>query len=421
MKVSRQVALWLGMLVISSTPAWGTLEEIPEAAGFSADSVLFDFSGTVAGAGAEDVLNKWGIVFERSEDSVPRIGISFQLGFVNQFVVNQPANEDSPDQPLAIRFRNPARKVGFVLRNAGSSAEVTAFDAQGRELGTVTLNTSGEPNPQAVGTTDPAGISLLLIRYMPFGVPGPPAPVVEEIDDLHVEFLNRPEFSIYFAQVGDAPIPGFGALQTAFVVTNLSGSTANGEIRFFDSQGVPMAVATGSGTGEVFPLALPARGSFSFSTLGTSDPIAVGYAKVTCNVPIDGTGIFKIVNTTGGLISEAGVGAAEGRYVSIGAVQKTQQGNFDSGIAVVNTGTESATSVIELLDEQGVVQAANLLDAQLDPGHHNAKFLSELFPAYKDASFTGTVRVSSNQPLAMVILRAAAGIVQSSLPVGSLE
>lgn len=424
MWAKRNIALCCGLLWLCTTPLPAALEVIPGAGGFSGDSVQFDFSGLVTGSNAQHALAKWGITFESTADSVPRVGVFAQLSFVNTYVVNQPVSEGSPDRPLAILFRHPARKVGFFLRDTGASVTVRAFDVTGRDLGSVVLNTAGADGAHAVETTDPAGISKLVIAYDPPTImlpEGPFPPTVEKLDDLKVEFLQRPQFSIYFAQIGDGPIPGIGKFQTSFVVTNLSGSTATGEIRFFNSLGNPLQVSNGAVTAHTFPINLPARGSYSFATPGTANPIAVGYARVTSNVPIDGTAIFRVLNPAGGLISEAGVGAAEGRYVSVGAVQKVLQGNFDSGIAVVNTGTAAANGFIELLNEAGQVVGTNAEVAQLAAGAHTAKFLSDMFGNLAAQNFAGTVRVVSDQPLAVVILRTSSGLVQSSLPVGSLE
>jgi hypothetical protein len=407
---------WLGWTV----PLSAALQEIPGGTGFSPDSVLFDFSGLVAGAPAQDLLAKWGIRFEQSPDAIPEVDQIVQLGFVNSFVVNRPPEGGDATKPMVITFRYPARKVAFFLRDTNPQVNVKAFDNLGTNLGEVNLAATHQGSATfAIGTDDPKGISKLLITYVPDSQT--PQLLVESVDDLKVEFISRPQFTIYFAQVGDGPIPGVGKLQTAFVVTNLSGSTAVGEIRFFSSQGNPLQVSDGTATASSFPLNLPPRGSFSFTTAGTAQPIAVGYAKVTANVPVDGTAIFRIVNNSGGLISEAGVGAAEGHLVSVGAVQKLSAGNIDSGIAVVNAGTVRSTAFVQLIEPSGQTRDTNFGAVQLDPGTHNAQFLSQMFSSLQNQDFTGTVRIVSDQPLALVILRTAAGLVQSSLPVGSLE
>ncbi len=420
----RKVFLLWGCWICWTAPLSAALQEIPGGSGFSPESVTFDFSSLVAGAPAQDLLAKWGIRFEQSADAVPEVDQIVQLGFVNSFVVNRTPEGGDATKPIVITFRYPARKVAFFLRDTNPEVTVQAFDNLGVDLGTVSLNaTSGGSATYAVGTDHARGISKLLITYKPSegGPPQDPQYLLESVDDLKVEFIQRPQFTIYFAQVGDGPIPGVGKLQTAFVVTNLSGSTAVGEIRFFRSDGAPLAVSDGTTTASTFPLNLPPRGSFSFTTAGNANPIAVGYARVTANVPVDGTAIFRIVNSSGGLISEAGVGAAEGRLVSVGAVQKSTAGNIDSGIAVVNAGNVRSTAFVQLIDPDGHTRDTNFDAVQLDPGTHNAQFLSQMFRSLQNQDFSGTVRIVSDQPLALVILRTAAGLVQSSLPVGSLE
>jgi hypothetical protein len=105
----------------------------------------------------------------------------------------------------------------------------------------------------------------------------------------------------------------------------------------------------------------------------------------------------------------------------VGAVQKTVAGNFDGGVAIVNTTNRQATAWVELYNQDGNREGINPQIASLGPGQHDAQFLAQMFPGIANQDFDGTIRVLSDVPLAVVILRIAVGQVRSSLPVGSTE
>jgi len=105
----------------------------------------------------------------------------------------------------------------------------------------------------------------------------------------------------------------------------------------------------------------------------------------------------------------------------VGAVQKVAADVFDSGVAIVNTSGQPADVVAMLVAEDGTV--ADINDDILDlPAHnHTAKFMSELFPDFVNQNFQGTLVVTSDQPIGMVIVRTLNGLPRSALPVGSVQ
>jgi hypothetical protein len=284
----------------------------------------------------------------------------------------------------------------------------------GQDLGQV--NQTGLESPAFLGveTSSNRGIAKLLLSYGN-------TETAERIDFLLLEYRARPQFETYLAQVGDGP-PGAGSLQTTIVVSNLTNSTAIGELAFFDEQGQPMQLLVNGTMGSAFDFSIESFSGRSFATSATSQPVKVGWAKISSNVPVGGTAVFGILGGDGSVETEAGVGTSEGSSYSIGAVQKSLEGNFDSGIAVVNISDQVATARIDALDQNGDLVAVNSqLLGDLQPGEHVARFLSQIFEDLADQDFDGTIRITGNAPLAAVILRTAKGKVLSSLPVGSTE
>jgi hypothetical protein len=277
-----------------------------------------------------------------------------------------------------------------------------------------------EPTFIGVKSSNPDGIAKLLISYEN-------ADQAEEIDDLIVEFVDRPRFSTYLAQVADGPVAGVGAFQTTVIVSNLSNSTAIGELTFFDSDGEPLKVDMNGTSADRFDLLIPAYSSASFTSSGTATPVAVGYAHVTANVPVAGTALFRVVSASGEIVTEAGVGSESGKTEVVGAVQKVAAEQFDSGIAVVNVSdTDTENAQIQLYDQMGQkIDSRAIVDliegSTLPTGGHLARFLFQIFPQLQGQDFEGTIRILSNVPLVVVIMRAAEGLVVSSLPVGSVQ
>lgn len=408
---------WNVLIVVSlpifGSGAFGQLVDVSNSPGFSADSVAFTFNEYFPEAEAGRVLGAWGIRMSGQSGSVPRFKLYVIAGSSNVVVENSASDDSSANKALILDFEQPAKTVSFRVPASPEDSELTveAYSPLGVRLGNIRKEVPSH-ELVAVSTSNLAGIGKLVISWG--SNPDP-----EEIDDLHVEFLERQPTVVYLAQIGNGAIPGVGALQTTVVVTNLSNSTAEGELAFFASDSSPLELQFGSESGSVFLLGIPPGASVSFTTGGQD--LKVGYARVTSSVPVEATATFRVVGLTGNVLTEAGVGSARPALLQVGAVQKERAQDFDSGIAVVNVGDERANAVLELLNPAGQVIATNDEIVNLNSGAHTAAFLSQIFPSVANQDFEGSIRIRSNQPMAAVILRAKQGLVYSSLPVGSTE
>ena len=105
----------------------------------------------------------------------------------------------------------------------------------------------------------------------------------------------------------------------------------------------------------------------------------------------------------------------------MGAVQRFVQLGVNSGIAVVNSSDAASDATAFLLTSSGEV--IQVEEGQLDllGGQHRAVFLDELFGDLPEGDVEGSLLVTSDQPLAIVVLRTIFGLVSSSLPVGSTQ
>jgi hypothetical protein len=409
----RSILVSFCALFLFQATAFGQLTKITSPSGFSADSVKFSFQELQEDVDASDLLARWGVTFSGVAGSVPRSALIYASvggSEPDRVVRNQPASgSSSANIPLVINFKYPVSRVAFQIGNGSESTRVTvkAYDPLGVNLGTVTEDDLGQEKYLGVGTTSARGIAKLTIDYGN-------SQELEQIDDLTLEYISRPRFNTYLAQVGDAD----NLLQTILVISNLTNSTAQGELRLFNSDGTAMQLKLGSKTDSRFAFSIPPFSTLNLPSPGTSSPLKVGYATIEANVPVDGTAIFRVV--PGGVtVAEAGVGSAAARPFAVGVAQKVDADGFNTGLAVLNPSGTACNARVLLVDESGVTVAVNELDFDLPPGGHKARFLGELFSEYEDQDFQGSMVITSDQPLALVILRTLGGLPQSTLPVGS--
>jgi len=403
----RTVVCAFALAIAGFLSVHAQVTKITNPSAFDQNSVTLDFQEYQADILACDIFGKWGLSFQNNGDA-PRIAMVIPpIGGAEADRVL--LNQSSPDLPLVINFKFPVSRVGFYASNGSSSTAVvlTAFDPLGTKLGTVTENGLAEEKFIGISTTSNRGIAKLLVDY---------GGAAEQIDNIVFTYVDRPQFKTYLAQVGDAK----DMLETILVISNLTNSTATGELRLFSSNGTTMTVKLGGQSGTVFPFSLPPFSSKTLPTGATSNPLVVGYAEIESNVPVEGTAIFRLLSGQN-VLAEAGVGAAVPRHLVVGAVQKIAALGFDTGVAVVNASDQPVDARVLLYNESGMLVAVNEKDLDLGPHGQMPKYVSELFPQIKDSDFTGTLVVTSDKPIALVVIRTQGALVHSTLPVGSTQ
>jgi hypothetical protein len=407
-----KVAVFLGLVLLPLT-AYGQVTKLASPDDFSAEAIRVDFQDFKDGVPAADLLARWGLRFEGAENSTPRTHLIPSLiggGQSDVVVENESAGGMSAGEPMIINFKYPVSRVGCIVSNAGTANArmMTAYDPLGEVLGSVVENAPGEQKFVGIATTSNRGIAKLKIEY-------PMSNNDVQIDDLIFDFVSRPQFETFLPQVGDAA----GLLETIIVVTNLSNSAAQGDVTLTQSNGGALSMEMNGTTASVFPFVIPPYSSTTLVSSGASSPVKVGYGVIHSNVPVEGVAIFRIV-PGGALLSEVGVGAAPGRYLAVGVAQKVAAENFDTGVAVVNGGDQAADVTAFLVSEGGAVVAVNTTDLDLPAHNHSARFISELFPQFANSNFQGTLVLTSDQPLGIVMVRTLSGLPRSALPVGSM-
>ncbi len=403
-------SLVLGLVTLFFTPGYGAIKRLDDPNAFSGASVTIDFEGQIEGADARNLFGSWHLAFKAPDPDTVRIRSEFVL-FSNNVIRNEALEGSSSGRPLIINLGHPFKRVGFVLGNGGPgvSATARAFDEQGNLLGAEIVDDLMETTFLGLEDEGTAGIAKVTIDY---GA----SDAEEQIDDFIFDYGSSHVFNTYVAQVADAL-----QLQTVLVVSNLSATTADGELRLFDTTGAPLSLDLSGTTASVFPFSIEPFGSATFNTTGLGPDVSVGYACIEANAPVGSTAIFRILDAEGNATSEAGIGGSTGTYISVGVVQRRIQGDVNSGIAAVNISPDMNASSIRLLNGAGVEIASDLDFLDLEGGQQKARFLNEIFPGLPAEDLDGTLVITSDKPLVVAILRTAAGLVISSLPVGSTQ
>lgn len=401
-----------------------TSEDIPA---FSSDSVLFRFSSgkfPLEGARVNDLLSKWGVIFAGTGSTVQRIKVRITFLFdvltrdMTGALVNETLTGSSENQPLIVTFKNPSRRVLFRLAgDQSTTVTLKAFDPVGADLGTIThLGLSGGDSVGTllgIETTAALGMAKIVIDYGGSTVP-------EQVEELRLDFIARPRFNTFLAQVGDGTA-GDLKLQTVIAIANAgTNPVAKGSLKVFDSSGNPLSSKIDGVSASEFSFELPPGASKTLTTAGDG-PLKAGYAKIESSAPLEATAVFRtLAGSTGALISETGVGSAMGKITLVGTVQRFLQTKVDSGIALVNTSSTATTVEVSIAEEGGgLVTPKAKLD--LGPGQHRARFLPDLFPELSSRDFKGSIVIASVEPIAVVILRTVNGLAASSLPLASTE
>ena len=146
-------------------------------------------------------------------------------------------------------------------------------------------------------------------------------------------------------------------------------------------------------------------------------PFAPGWARATCSGPVKASLLFRLHNSEGVPIAEGGVNAAAVPATRFVTFAEQGEGQFGTGVAYANPSPNISVPVtFTARDTDGEVLASVV--RTLLPGGHDAHGMAELFGF---TSFTGSIEVTSTEPIVSLSINAEAAPVFSSLPPGELD
>ena len=205
--------------------------------------------------------------------------------------------------------------------------------------------------------------------------------------------------------------------QTTITYINYSSEEVSCRTDFLSDQGSPLMVSfAGLGTVDSRTDVLPPGGSVHEETdVELSSPLVPGWARASCSGPVKASLLFR--RFEGGVpTGEAGVNAATVPATRFVSFAEQGEGRLGTGVAYANPSDTAALLTFTARDTAGQTLAS--VDRNLSPNGHGAVNMSDLFDL---TSFTGSLEVTSTEPIVTLSLNFEADPVFSSLPPGELD
>ena len=203
--------------------------------------------------------------------------------------------------------------------------------------------------------------------------------------------------------------------QTTITYINYSREEVTCQTDFISDHGTPLMVSfAGLGTVDSRTDVLPPGGSVHQETnVELSAPLAPGWALANCSGPVQASLLFRWYNSEGMPVAEAGVNAATVPATRFVTFAEQGEGKNGTGVAYANPSDTAALVTFTARDADGEVLASE--DLMLPPNWHGAQNMPPLFDL---SSFTGSLEVTSTEPIVSLSLNFEAAPVFSSLPPG---
>ena len=206
--------------------------------------------------------------------------------------------------------------------------------------------------------------------------------------------------------------------QSTITYINYSREEVTCQTDFISDHGTPLMVSfAGLGMVDSRTDVLPPGGSVHQETnVALNAPLAPGWARATCTGPVQASLLFRLHNSEGMPVAEAGVNAATVPATRFVTFAEQGEGKNGTGVAYANPSDTAALVTFTARDADGEVLAIE--DLMLPPNGHGAQNMPPLFDL---SSFTGSLEVTSTEPIVSLSLNFEAAPVFSSLPPGELD
>ena len=315
---------------------------------------------------------------------------------------------------VAAQLRSP---YGVAVDSAGNIYIADSLNHRIRKVdstGTITT-VAGTGEPGFSGDGGPA-VATLLNRPGGVAVDGAGNIYIADSFNHRIRILTpmQTEDQIYYF-----PHLAVGAgWQTTITYINYSPEEVTCQTDFLSDDGSPLMVSfAGLGTVDSRTDVLPPGGSVHQETdVDLSAPLAPGWARATCSGPVKASLLFRLYNSEGMPVAEAGVNAATVPATRFVTFAEQGEGKNGTGVAYANPSDTATLVTFTARDADGEVLAIE--DLMLPPNWHGAQNMPPLFDL---SSFTGSLEVTSTEPIVSLSLNFEAAPVFSSLPPGELD
>ena len=201
--------------------------------------------------------------------------------------------------------------------------------------------------------------------------------------------------------------------QTTITYINYSTQEVSCQTDFISDHGSPLLVSFADrGTVVSRSDVLPPGGSVHQET-NVGLTLAPGWARTTCSGPVTASLLFRQYNSAGVPVAEAGVNATRVAATRFVTFAEQGEGKAGTGVAYANPSATAALVTFTARDTEGQVLASVV--RTLLTGGHDAQNMASLFGL---PSFSGSLEITSTEPIVSLSLNFEAAPVFSSLPPG---
>ena len=355
---------------------------------------------------------KASFLYRRFEGGVPtgEAGVNATTVPATRFVTF--AEQGEGQLGTGVAFANPSATAALVT--------FTARDADGEVLASDDLmlspNGHGAQNmaplfglPSFTGSLEVTSTAPIVSLSLNFEA----APVFSSLPPGEVNAAAQGSITYYFPHLAVG-----ASWQTTITYINYSSQEVSCTTEFLSDQGSPLLVSFPTkGTDISRDDVLPPGGSVHQETnVELSAPLAPGWARATCSGPVKASLLFRQHSSAGVPTGEAGVNAATVPATRFVTFAEQGEGKSGTGVAYANPSATAALVTFTARDAAGQVLAS--VDETLLPNGHDAQNMVDLFGL---SSFTGSLEVTSTEPIVSLSLNFEAAPVFSSLPPGELD
>ncbi len=297
----------------------------------------------------------------------------------------------------------------------------TARDATGRTLDSV----DEELMPEGHGAQNMAGLfdlssftgSLEITSTAPIvtlSLNAEAAPIFSSLPPGELDPSAQGPTTYYFPHLAVG-----ASWQTTITYINYSSQQVSCQTDFLSDQGTPLMVSfPGRAAMGSRNDVLPPGGSVHEETdVDLSAPPALGWARAMCSGPVKASLLFRRYDSSGVPTGEAGVNAAAVPATRFVTFAEQAVGQAGTGVAYANP-SDTATALVTFTARDATGRTLDSVDEELMPEGHGAQNMAGLFGL---SSFTGSLEITSREPIVTLSLNAEAAPVFSSLPPGELD
>jgi hypothetical protein len=191
----------------------------------------------------------------------------------------------------------------------------------------------------------------------------------------------------YLPQIADG-----GGYSTTITILNVTGSLVAGTLKFFNSDGSPLALQINGQTASQFNVSVPANGSVRLRTSNSGSKVTVGWADVEGPTRLQAFDTYDL-RLGNALFATAGILGTAGATRVVVPIE-INGNNETAGVAITNPQSASIGVRLRLYDESGN-EISNVLDPRLNPipsEAHVSDFVSGYFKNMSDP-FKGSLGI----------------------------